>query len=305
MKAIQYTAYGNSDVVQLTETATPAPAANEVLVRIHATTVNPLDMKIREGYLKAQMPITFPYIPGEDASGIVEAIGSGVTNFKIGDKVFACRFGGTYAEYAVFQEDTIALIPNNVNLDEAAALAMPLITAYSVLVANGAIKAGQKLVIHGAAGAVGQVMVQMAKALDVYVIATASGDGVELVKSLGANEVIDYKTDDFSQLIKDADLVADLVGGETQAKSFGIIKQGGLLLSIVMPPSQEAAAEHGLTAKFINSTFSTQAFEYGRQLVEAGKIKASITQTLPLTDAAKAQDLVSAGGIRGKILLKP
>ncbi len=305
MKAIQYNAYGNLGVIQLTETAAPVPAANEILVRIHATTINPLDMKIREGYLKAQIPISFPYIPGEDASGTVEAVGTAVTNFKTGDQVFACRFGGTYAEYAVFPEDTVARIPNNTNLDEAAALAMPLITAYSVLVTNAAIKAGQTLVVHGAAGAVGQVMVQMAKALDVHVIATASGDGVALVKSLGADEVINYKTEDFTQLIKDADVVADLVGGETQAKSFGIIKKGGLLLSIVMPPSQDLAAEHGIAAKFVNSAFSTQAFEFGKQLVEAGKIKASISQTLPLADAAKAQDLVSAGGIRGKILLKP
>lgn len=189
-------------------------------------------------------------------------------------------------------------------MDEAASLAVPLVTSYSFLVEGADLKAGQRILIHGAAGGVGSIMIQMAKALGAYVIGTASGGGVALAKALGADEVIDYKTQDFTKLVKDADLVIDLAGGETQAKSFGVIKQGGLLLSAVMPPSEELAKQHHITAKFINSAPSYRKLDFGKKLVEEGKIKSHIAKTMKLKDAAKAQDLVSAGGINGKVVLE-
>lgn len=304
MKAAQYNAFGNSGMIQLNQIDKPIPKENEVLIRIMATTVNPLDMKIREGYLQKQMPLTFPYVPGLDVAGTIESAGSGVSRFKAGDLVFANKFGGTYAEYAVFWEEQVALIPGNVSLEEAAALAVPLATSYSILVENSSYKQGERLLIQGAAGAVGLVMVQMAKAMGIYVIATASGDGVALVKSLGADEVIDYKIQDFTLLVKDIDVVADLAGGEAQARLFEVIKKNGLLLSTVMPPSEELAKKHDVIAKFLNMTLSAKELEYGKALVEEGKIKAHIVKIFDLEEAAQAQDLVSAGGIRGKVLLK-
>lgn len=190
------------------------------------------------------------------------------------------------------------------NLDEAASLAVPLATSYSFLVEGGELKTGQRVLIHGASGGVGGIMVQMAKALGAYVIGTASGGGLALAKSLGADEVIDYKTQDFAKLVKDVDLVIDLAGGETQAKSFGAVKQGGQLLSAVMPPSEEMAKQHHITAKFISSASSHKKLEFGAKLVEEGKIKTQIAKVMKLEDAAQAQDLVSAGGLNGKVVLE-
>lgn len=301
---MQYTAFGDSGVIHLSQVDQPQPKENEILIKIAATTVNPIDMKVRSGFMQKIMPVNLPYIPGSDVGGTVAAVGNGVSRLKVGDKVFASTFGGTYAEYVVLKEDQTALIPKNTGLDEAASLAVPLATSYSFLVEGGELKAGQRVLIHGASGGVGSIMVQMAKALGAYVIGTASGEGLELAKSLGADEVIDYKTQDFTKLAKDVDLVIDLVGGETQAKSFGVVKKGGKLLSAVMPPSEELAKEHHITAKFISSAPSHKKLEFGAKLVEEEKIKTQIAKVMKLEDAAQAQDLVSAGGLNGKIVLE-
>ncbi|MDB5136329.1 MAG: quinone reductase [Mucilaginibacter sp.] len=303
MNAIEFTAYGDSGVIRLEQADKPQPKENEILIKVAATTVNPMDMKIRSGALQKQIPLSFPFIPGLDVAGTIEAVGGKVSRLKVGDEVFATTFGGTYAEYVVINEEKAATAPKNVTANEAVALAIPLVTAYSFLVEGGQLKAKQSVLIHGAAGGVGSVMVQMAKALGAYVIGTASGEGLALATSLGADEVIDYKTQDFTELVKDADLVIDLVGGEIQTKSFGVIKKGGLLLSAVMPPSEDLAQQHHVTAKFISSTPSYHKLEFGKKLVEEGKIKIRISKTMKLKDAAQAQDLLSAGGINGKIVL--
>jgi NADPH:quinone reductase-like Zn-dependent oxidoreductase len=304
MNAIEYTAYGNSDVIKQVQVDKPEPKEDEILIRVDATTVNPMDMKIRTGVLKEQIPIQFPYIPGLDVAGEIEAVGDKVSRLKVGDVVFATTFGGTYANYVVLKEVQAAKIPNNVSAEEAAALAVPLVTAYTFLVENGKVKKGDKVLIHGAAGGVGVVMVQMAKALGAYVIGTASGKGLELAKSYGADEVIDYKEQDFTTIVKDVDLVIDLAGGETQLKSFGVVKSGGKLLSAVMPPSEDLAKQHNITAKFFSSTPGFHKLEFGTKLVEEGEIKPQIAETLNLNEAARAQDMVSVGGLNGKVVLK-
>ena len=250
------------------------------------------------------MPIDLPYIPGLDVAGIVEEVGSNVSRLKVGDVVFAAASSGTYAEYVAVEEDKADTIPTNVSLNEAAALVVPLSTAYTFLVEYGQVKPGQRLLIHGAAGGVGGTMVQMAKVLGAYVIGTASGEGVGRAKSLGADEVIDYKTQDFTNITEKVDLVIDLVGGEAQVKSFSVIKEGGNLLSAVMPPSQELAQMYHVTAQFVTSPPSYKKLEYGKKLVEAGTIKPQIARTMKLEDAAQAQDMVSAGGVNGKIVLE-
>jgi NADPH:quinone reductase-like Zn-dependent oxidoreductase len=303
MKAMQYTAFGDSGVIQLNQVDQPQPKENEVLIKIAATTVNPIDMKVRSGTMQKIMPVNLPYTPGSDVGGTVEAVGKGVSRLKVGDKVFASTFGQTYAEYVVLKEEQTAVIPNNVGFNEAASLAVPLVTSYSFLVEGGQLKPGQRVLIHGASGGVGSIMVQMAKALGAYVIGTTSGTGLTLAKSLGADDVIDYKTQDFTQLVKDVDLVIDLVGGEAQARSFEAVKQGGKLLSAVMPPSEELAQQYRITAKFISSAPSHKKLEFGAKLVEEGKIKTQIAKVMTLEDAARAQDLVSAGGLNGKVVL--
>lgn len=304
MIAIEYKAYGDSGVLELKQADKPQPKENEILIKVAATTVNPMDMKIRSGVMEKQLPLTFPFIPGLDVAGTIEEVGANVSRLKKGDQVFATTLGGTYAEYVVLNEEQAALIPKNTSTNEAAALAIPLVTAYTFLVQEAQLKAGQRILIQGAAGAVGGVMVQMAKSLGAYVIGTASGNGVELVKSLGADEVIDYKIQDFTELVKDADLVIDLAGGDTQLKSFKVIKQGGLLLSGVMPPSEDLARQNHITAKFISSTPSYHKLEFGKKLVEEGKIKTQIAKIMKLKEAARAQDLVTIGGVNGKIVLE-
>ena len=304
MKAIQFTEFGHSDVLKLIETDAPAFNENEVLIKISATTVNPLDMKIREGYLQKEMPIQFPFIPGIEISGIVESTGKNVTRIKPGDEVYGTTYGGTYAGYITLNQELVALKPKNITFVEAAALAIPLATSYSLLIESAQLQHGQKILIHGASGGVGSVMVQMAKILGAYVIVTASATDADRLKLMGADEVIDYKTQDFTQLVKDVDVVADLVGGETQNKSFVVLKTGGKLLSIVMPPSAELAEKYNVSGEFIMATPSYKKLAYCEQWILEGKIKAQVAQTMKLEQAAAAQDLVSKGGVKGKVVLE-
>lgn len=304
MKAIHYSEYGDSSVLQLTELNKPICKEDEVLVKVLAVTINPFDIKVRKGMMRQQMSIHFPYVPGTDACGVVEAIGVNVSRIKPGDKVFASASNGTYAEYAVLKENLTALKPEGISAEEAAAFVVPLNTANTVLIETAHLQKGQRVLIHGAAGAVGSVATQMAKLIGAYVIGTASGEGVNLLKELGADEVIDYKNQDFTKLVKDVDVVVDLVGGETQNRSFEVLKKGGKLLSTTAPPSQELAKKFEVTAKFVFSNPSYLKLEYGKNLIAGGKLKIRITKVLPLEKAAEAQDLLSAGGINGKIALK-
>jgi len=304
MKAIQFTEFGHSDVLKLIETDPPSFNENEVLVKVSATTVNPLEMKIREGYFQKIMPIEFPYIPGADVSGTVVSVGSKVTRIKPGDEVYASTYGSTYAGYTTLNQDLVALKPKNITFVEAAALAVPLATSYSLLIESAQLQPGQKILIQGASGGVGSIMVQMAKILGAYVIVTATTADAERLKSLGADEVIDYKTQDFTKLVKDVDVVADLTGGEVQNKSFEVLKKGGKLLSIVIPPSSELAEKYKVIGEFIMGNPYYKKLAWCEQWILDGKIKAQVALTLKLEQAAAAQDIVSKGGVKGKVVLE-
>lgn len=304
MKAIQFSAYGDSSVLKLAEIEKPILKEGEVLVKLKATTINPFDIKVCSGSMQKNTPITFPFIPGSDVAGLIEKIGSGVTRLKIGDEVFGTTFGGTYAEYAAVKEHLLTTKPKDISFNEAVALAVPINTATTLLIEKGQVQKGQRVLVHGAAGAVGSVIVQLAKLAGAYVIGTASGAGIEQVKKSGADEVVDYKNQDFTQLVKDIDLVADTVGGETQTKSFSVLKKGGKLLTLVGPPSKELAEKAGVYAEFIFSNPSYKKLDSGKQLVEEGKLKAAISKVMKLEEAAEAQDLFSKGGLNGKIVLE-
>jgi len=304
MKAIQFTEFGHSDVLKLIDTDMPAFNKNEVLVKVSATSVNPLEMKIREGYFQKIMPIEFPYIPGTDMSGTVESVGSEVTRIKPGDEVYASTHGSSYAGYITLNQDLVALKPKNITFVEAAALAVPLVTSYSLLNESAKLQSGQKILIQGASGGVGSILVQMAKILGAYVIVTASSTDAGRLKSLGADEVIDYKTQDFTQLVKDVDVVADLAGGEAQNKLFYVLKAGGKLLSIVMPPSAELTEKYKVTGEFIMGNPSYKKLALCEQWILDGKIIAQVAKTMKLEQAAAAQDLVSKGGVKGKVVLE-
>ncbi len=304
MQAIQYQSFGPSDVLVLSEVPQPQISNdNEVLIQIKTASVNPLDIKIRMGFMQKMRPVQLPFTPGLDAAGIVVAVGAAVSRFKVGDEVMAATMQGAYAEYIVAKEDFVSLKPKNISFIEAASLVVNLGTAQSILFSEGKLESGQKVLIQGAAGAVGATMVQLAKNMGIYVIATASGKGLELVQSLGADEVIDYKTQDVTTLVKNVDLVADCAGGETQSKLFEVLKPGGKLLSIAGMPSPELAQKYNVDARFSSSNLAAKSLENRLNLVSEGKIKPIVAKIFPITEAAQAQDFVSAGGMNGKVVL--
>jgi NADPH:quinone reductase-like Zn-dependent oxidoreductase len=304
MKAIQYNAFGNSEVIEVVEIPMPKiKNENEVLIKVAAASVNPLDIKIRSGYMQQIRPVSLPFVPGVDVAGIVVATGEKVTRFKEGDQVIAVTMTSGYAEYALANESHVTIKPSNTSFEEATSLVVNIGTAQSVLFNEGKLEKGQKVLIQGAAGAAGAAMVQMAKNSEAYVIATASGKGVALVKSLGADEVIDYKSQDIPALIRDVDLVADCAGGESQNKLFEVLKTGGKLLSIVSLPSIELAEKYKVDARFIRSDTSANNLKAGLALVNEGKLRPFVAKTFRLEEATQAQDFLSAGGVNGKVVL--
>lgn len=304
MKTIQYKAFGNSDVIEVVEIPQPEiKNGNEVLIQVKAASVNPLDIKLRSGMMQQIRPITLPFIPGADVAGIVVATGNKVTQFKAGDQVIAASLTGGYAEYALANESHMAIKPTNTSFEEATSLVVNIGTAQSVLFNEGKLAKGQKVLIQGAAGATGATMLQMAKNAGAYVLATASGQGIALVKSLGADEVIDYRSQDVAVLVKDVDLVADCAGGESQNKLFEVLRPGGKLLSIATPPSTELAEKYKVDARFIRSDISANSLTAGLALVNKGKLRPIVAKTFTLEQAAQAQDYVSAGGVNGKVVL--
>lgn len=305
MKSIQYNSFGDSNVIELVEIPMPKIInGTDVLIKVKAASVNPLDMKIRMGFMQQMRPVELPYFPGLDASGIVEAVGSEVSNFKVGDEVIAVTMEKAYAEYVVAHERFVSKKPNNISFEDATSLGVNIGTAETILFTEGKLKTGDKVLIQGAAGAAGATMVQMAKNKGLYVIATASGKGLELVKELGADEVFDYKTQDVFEQVKGVDLVADCAGGESQRKLFGMIKPGGKLLSIVGMPSAELAKKHDIDARFISSDLSAKNSENGLSMIVEGTLKPIVTKVFNLEQAAEAQDFLSAGGVNGKVVLK-
>lgn len=234
---------------------------------------------------------------------MIVAIGKRVSKLKVGDEVLALTKVHSYAQYVIATEDYVLPKPKTLSFEEATSIAVTIGTAESVLFLQGKLKKGQRVLIQGGAGAVGGAMIQMAKAAGAYVIATASGSGVLLAKDLGADEVIDYKSQDVSTSIKNIDLVADTAGGESQGKLFQVLKPGGTLLSIVVPPSQELAQEYNVKAGFVASDISAKSLENGIALIDSGKFKTIVSKTFRLEDAATAQNFLSAGGVNGKVVL--
>lgn len=304
MKAIQYKDYGSSEVIKLVEIPTPTiQNENDILIKVKAAGINPIDMKIRMGLMKTVRPIEMPFTPGGEASGIIVGVGKAVSKFKVGDEVIALTKKNAYAQFAIVNEDSVLIKPKVLSFVEAASIGVTMGTAQSVLFTEGKLQRDQRVLIQGGGGAVGAAMIQMAKAVGAYVIATASGKGLTLAESLGTDEVIDYKSQDVADIIKNIDLVADTAGGEVQEKLFKVIKRGGQLLSIVVPPSQQLASQYHIEAKFIASEISVKTLQNGIDLIAEGKFKPIVSKTFKLEEAAAAQDFLSAGGVNGKVVL--
>jgi NADPH:quinone reductase-like Zn-dependent oxidoreductase len=306
MKAVRIHEYGNRNVLAFEDAPMPSIASNEVLVRVVAASVNPVDWKIREGYLKEMISYPMPLTLGWDVSGVVTAVGADVTRFRVGDAVYSrpdIKRNGTYAEYVAIRDSEIALKPLTISHNEAASLPLAGITAWEALITTAQLSAGQKVLIHAGSGGVGSLAIQLAKSRGAHVIATTSGKNRALVESLGADEVIDYKTQNFAEILGDIDVVFDTLGGDIQESSWSVLKKGGILVSIVNPPSDTKASELGVRGAFLFIEPNAYILEQLAELVEQGKLRPVIGAEFALQDIEKAHALSETGRTVGKIVL--
>ena len=304
MKAVRIHAYGGPDVLTYEDAPKPVPHHNEVLVRVHAAGVNPVDWKIREG--KHQLGHVLPLTLGWDLSGVIEGVGPGTT-WEIGDEIFTrpnIMRNGAYAEYIVVTEAELAAKPKSIDHVHAAAVPLAGLTAWQALFDHGRLKSGQTVLIHAASGGVGSYAVQFAKWKGARVIATASGKNRDFVMSLGADEFVDHTAQRFEDREPAVDLVIDTIGGDTQERSLKVLKKGGIIVSTLQPPSPEKMAAHGVSGmNFMAKTIPLQLAEMAR-LIDTGRLKVPVETILPLADARKAHELSQTGHARGKIVLK-
>ena len=305
MKAIRIHAYGGPSVLVYEDAPRPQPGSGEVLVRIHAAGVNPVDWKVREGNRKQTLNHSLPLIPGWDVSGVVEATGSGVAGFKKGDEVYSrpdIARDGAYAEYIVIRESEVAHKPKSIDHMHAAAMPLAALTAWQSLFDAAGLRAGKNVLIHAAAGGVGSFAVLLAKWKGAYVIGTSSKRNLDFVRELGANEAVDYEKTRFEDVVHDVDVVLDTIGGETQKRSWKVLNKGGILVSIVAPPAAEEAARRVRQAFVLVQPNAGQLAEMAK-LVDAGKLRSVVGIVFPLSEARRAQELIQTGHTRGKIVL--
>jgi NADPH:quinone reductase-like Zn-dependent oxidoreductase len=303
MRVIQVHTYGGSEVLKLEEKPRPAPQAGEVLLRVYAAGVNPIDWKIRQGLMKAFQPVTFPYIPGIEVAGVVEEIGPGVTAFEIGQAVMGSTTSGAYAEYLTVSAVDLARKPEGLSFVEAAAVPVGATTAWRALFDHGGLTSGQRVLIQGAAGGVGVFAIQLAKWKGAQVIATASTANLDVVRSLGADIVVDYTTTPIERVIQDVDLVLDGVGGETLLSSLATIQRGGTLISIAGPPPQEEAQARGVRALMSRGAASVPLRTLS-QLIDEGHLTVPAGKTFPFSEVRQAHEDSQSGHGRGRIVLR-
>jgi NADPH:quinone reductase-like Zn-dependent oxidoreductase len=307
MKAIVIHEYGGPEVLKYEDVRRPEPKDDQLLIRVAAAGVNPVDGMIRAGMFAKDGDRAFPIILGGDIAGVVDKVGSNVTKFKAGDPVFAYASldnGGGYAQYAVTTQRETAPKPKSLTYAEAAAVPIVALTAWQALIDTAKLSAGQTVLIHGGSGGVGSFAIQIAKARGAKVIATASTANQDLLKQLGADTAVDYTKQKFEDVAKDVDVVLDSIGKDTLARSYGVVKKGGFIVSLVARPNQAELDRHGIRGAALSvDPNSDELAEIGR-LIDEKKIRVIVSQTFPLSEAIKAQEQVATGHTRGKIVLK-
>jgi NADPH:quinone reductase-like Zn-dependent oxidoreductase len=307
MKAIVVHEYGGPEVLKYEDVPRPEPKENEVLVRVIAAGVNPVDGAARSAKFAQFLGIKLPAIPGYDIAGVVENTGAKITKFKSGDPVYAyiaLDKGGAYAEYAAVTEKEASPKPNSLTFVEAAAVPLVAETAWQALIDTAKLSAGQTVLIHGGSGGVGSFAIQIAKARGAKVFATASTPNQELLKQLGADVALDYTKQKFEDIAKDVDVVLDSVGKDTLARSYRVVKKGGFIVSIVGKPDPAELEKHGIRGSSMSVEPNSDELAEITKMIDAKKIKVIVSQTFPLADAAKAQEQVATHHTRGKIVLK-
>jgi len=277
-----------------------------VLIKVHAAGVNPVDWKIREGYLKEMIPYQLPLTLGWDVSGQIEMVGSQVRHLNIGDEVYSCpdiTRNGAYAEYIAVRASEVASKPKSIDHDHSASIPLAALTAWQSLFDAAHLTKGQKVLVHAAAGGVGSFAVQLAKWKGAYVIGTASERNREFLKQIGADEVIDYTATKFENVVGEIDVVFDTIGGDTQERSWAVLKAGGVLVSITTAPSEDRAKSANAIGKYVLVQPDTKQLDEIAALVDSGKLKTTVETVLPINEVLKAHNLSQSGRTRGKIVL--
>lgn len=307
MQAVRIHTYGGPEVLVYESAPCPEPAPDEVLIRVHAAGVNPIDWKVRAGYLSGFLPLAFPVVLGIDVAGVVEAVGAEVTDFKPGDAVYAwAGLGrdGSYAEYVTVKAVDVAPKPESLDFTHAAAVPQSGLTAWQALFETGGLQPGQTVFIHAAAGGVGSLAVQLARWKGASVYGTASNGNLEFLRDIGVDEPMDYATLNSDDVARRADLVLDLIGGETQDRSWVVLKPGGVMVGLVSPPSEEMAAPHEARGAFHMTHGSGAQLREIAQMIDKGHLQPYVHTVLPLQEARQAHELSQAGHGRGRIVLQ-
>jgi NADPH:quinone reductase-like Zn-dependent oxidoreductase len=305
MKAVIAHEYGAPEVLKFEEVPRPEPSEDEVLVRVIASAVNPADPLTLSGKYAKEFGTHLPLIPGYDIAGVVEKTGANVMKLKVGDAVYGYpTFGGSWADYVTVKEWEVAAKPKSLNFVEAAAVPMGALTAWQALVDVAKLRPGQTVLIHGGSGGVGSFAVQIAKARGARVIATASTANQDLLKQLGADVAVDYTKTKFEDVAKDVDTVLDPVGKETLARSYGVVKKGGIVMSLVARPDPVELEKRGIRGAGISVHPDADDLAEIAQLIDAGKIKPIVTRVLPLSEAIAAQQQAATHHTRGKVVLR-
>ncbi|HZF15939.1 MAG TPA: NADP-dependent oxidoreductase [Steroidobacteraceae bacterium] len=309
MRAVVMHGYGGAEALTLDRVPIPEPAEGQVRIRVYAAGVNPIDWKLRSSLGQHFNSRGLPRILGFDVAGTVDGVGAGVTRWKVGDAVIAALQRapqGGYAEYTVVSADDVASKPKSMSFEEAAGLPTAVTTVWPFLLGAGDLKPGQRLLIQGAAGGVGSVAVQVAKSRGVHVIGTASANNADYLRSIGADEVIDYRSERFEDRVKGADIVFDTVGGETLDRSYAVLRAGGTLITIVGRPSEEKCRAAAIRCPALSRDGMTfgEMLAQAVALVDQGRLKVNVERVFPLEEAFAAQELNRAGHTRGKIILR-
>jgi NADPH:quinone reductase-like Zn-dependent oxidoreductase len=307
MRAIVVRSFGPAEVLQLAEVDRPTPFPTEVLVAVKAVGINPVETYIRSGRYPLQQP---PFIPGWDIAGVVAQVAPGVHRFRVGDEVLGMpmfpRSAGAYAEYVTSPSRQLIRKPAGLDFHQAAGLPLAGLTAWQMLVDIAQVSPGQRVLVHAAGGGVGHLAVQIAKALGAHVIATASAAKHDFVRSLGADEIIDYRSTDFTRAVRDVDVVLELVGGDYGVRSIDVLRPGGLLVTAVEHTSAELAARTASAGRrFAGITVEPDhvGLERLAALTEHGKLRVHVAHVVPLAEAPRAHTLLGRGGVTGKIVL--
>jgi NADPH:quinone reductase-like Zn-dependent oxidoreductase len=306
MRALTLNGYDGLASLRIAEVPAPEPRPNDVVLALRAASINPVDAKIAQGYARSRMELKFPHVLGRDGSGVVSKVGADVTAFKPGDEVYGAgdqTRWGTHAQEVAIDAATLARKPQR--LDHLAAASLPIValSAWAGIVTTGQVAAGQKVLIHAGAGGVGSMAIQIAKHLGAYVATTAGPANLDFVRGLGADLAIDYTKTDFSTALRDYDLVFDLMGGDIRYRSFAVLRPGGTITHISVPPMTQAPPRSDVTVKPATVSYGTALLDRITALIDRGALKPVVSATFAFGDTIKAYEQVMTGHTRGKIVL--